>query len=53
METSIQAPMHGFVREIFVKAGDAIESGDLLMELSRPEVGSDDTQPPIAKAFGF
>ena len=39
METSIQAPMHGFVREIFVKAGDAIESGDLLMELSRPEVG--------------
>ena len=39
METSIQAPMHGFVKEIFVKAGDFIESGDLLIELSRPEAG--------------
>ena len=39
METSIQAPMHGFVREIYVKAGDAIESGDLLLELSRPDAG--------------
>ncbi len=39
METSIQAPMHGFVKDIFVKAGDFIESGDLLIELSRPEAG--------------
>ena len=39
METSIQAPMHGFVKDVFVKAGDAIESGDLLLELSRPDGG--------------
>ncbi len=37
METSIQASIHGFVKEIFVKAGDVIESGDLLLELARPE----------------
>ena len=39
METSIQAPIHGFVKEIFVKPGDSIESGDLLLELSRPDAG--------------
>ena len=37
METSIQAPMHGFVKDIFVKAGDFIESGDMLIELSRSD----------------
>jgi len=37
METSIQASMHGFVKEIFVNAGDSIESGDLLLELFRPD----------------
>ena len=37
METSIQASIHGFVKEIHVKAGDVIESGDLLLELARPE----------------
>lgn len=46
METSIQAPIHGFVKEIYVKAGDSIESGDLLLELSRYEVSLADQEPP-------
>lgn len=31
METTITAPMDGIVSEIHVKAGQRIESGDLLM----------------------
>ncbi|WP_100399470.1 pyruvate carboxylase [Bacillus sp. FJAT-44742] len=33
METTIQAPFDGEVKEIYVENGDAIESGDLLIEL--------------------
>lgn len=35
MEASIQAPIHGFVREIHVNPGDTIATGDLMLELSR------------------
>jgi pyruvate carboxylase len=38
METSVHAPIHGFVRQILVKPGDVIETGDLLLELSRHDV---------------
>ncbi|HWR39889.1 MAG TPA: pyruvate carboxylase [Patescibacteria group bacterium] len=38
METSIQAAVHGTVTEIYVKPGDIIETGDLLMVLSLPDV---------------
>lgn len=33
METTVQAPKDGVVKEIFVSAGDAISTGDLLIEL--------------------
>jgi pyruvate carboxylase len=33
METSIQAPFNGTVKAVHVKAGDSIETGDLLLEL--------------------
>ena len=33
METTVQAPKDGIVKEIFVAAGDAISTGDLLLEL--------------------
>ena len=33
METTVQAPKDGIVKEIFVKAGDAISTGDLLIEM--------------------
>ncbi|USG67254.1 pyruvate carboxylase [Brevibacillus ruminantium] len=33
METTIQAPLDGKVKAIHVKAGDAIETGDLLIEM--------------------
>jgi pyruvate carboxylase len=33
METTIQAPFDGVVKEIHVKNGDAIETGDLLIEM--------------------
>lgn len=46
METSIQAPLHGFVKEIYVKQGEPIEAGDLLMELSRHEVSLADQEEP-------
>ncbi|OIK12981.1 pyruvate carboxylase [Bacillus sp. MUM 116] len=34
METTIQAPFDGIVREIYVKSGEAIQQGDLLIELT-------------------
>lgn len=33
METTVQAPFESIVKEIHVKSGDAIETGDLLIEL--------------------
>jgi pyruvate carboxylase len=33
METTIQAPLDGKVKAVYVKAGDAIETGDLLVEM--------------------
>ena len=33
METTVQAPKDGVVKEIYVAAGDAISTGDLLIEL--------------------
>jgi len=33
METTVQAPKDGIVKEIFASAGDAISTGDLLIEL--------------------
>ncbi|MGA4516504.1 pyruvate carboxylase [Solibacillus silvestris] len=33
METTVQAPKDGIVKEIYAKAGDAISTGDLLIEL--------------------
>lgn len=35
METTIQSPIDGFVKAIYVKAGDAIETGDLLLEVGK------------------
>nr|BAA12072.1 pyruvate carboxylase [Geobacillus stearothermophilus] len=35
METTVQAPFAGVVKDIYVKSGDAIQAGDLLMELSK------------------
>ena len=34
METTVQAPMDGIVKEIYTTAGDAISTGDLLIELA-------------------
>jgi len=33
METTVQAPKDGIVKEVHVSAGDAISTGDLLLEL--------------------
>lgn len=44
METSIQAAIHGFVKEIHVRPGDRIEAGDLLMTLSRHEISLADQE---------
>ena len=33
METTVQAPKNGVVKEIYVSAGEAIATGDLLIEL--------------------
>ena len=33
METTIQAPFDGVVKEIYVAAGESIATGDLLIEL--------------------
>lgn len=38
METIIQAPFDAIVKEVFVKQQDAVESGDLLIELSKRTV---------------
>ena len=47
METSIQAPIHGFVKAIHVKPGDPIETGDLLLTLQRHQVSlADQEEPP-------
>ncbi|MDT8903456.1 pyruvate carboxylase [Anaeroselena agilis] len=46
METSIQAPIHGFVKEIYVKPGEHIETGDLLLSLERPPVSLADQEEP-------
>ena len=35
METTVQAPFSGVVKDIYVKNGDAIQTGDLLIELSK------------------
>lgn len=35
METTVQAPFDGAVKEVYVKAGDSIQPEDLLLELSR------------------
>ncbi|MEH7108001.1 MULTISPECIES: pyruvate carboxylase [Bacillaceae] len=35
METTVQAPFSGVVKDIYVRSGDAIQTGDLLIELSR------------------
>ena len=33
METTVQAPKDGIVKEVYASAGDAISTGDLLIEL--------------------
>ena len=35
METTIQAPFDGVVRKVTVQNGDAIETGDLLIEIEK------------------
>ncbi|WP_078409347.1 pyruvate carboxylase [Priestia abyssalis] len=35
METTVQAPFSGTVQDIYVKNGDAIQTGDLLLELTK------------------
>ncbi|MDQ0244010.1 pyruvate carboxylase [Bacillus fengqiuensis] len=35
METTVQAPFSGTVQDIYVKNGDAIQTGDLLIELTK------------------
>jgi pyruvate carboxylase len=35
METTVQAPFSGVVKDLYVKNGDAILTGDLLLELTR------------------
>ncbi|NHC16831.1 pyruvate carboxylase [Bacillus sp. MM2020_4] len=35
METTVQAPFSGIVKDIYVKSGDAILTGDLLLELTK------------------
>lgn len=35
METTIQAPFDGQIKEVYVKKGDAIQTGDLLLEVSK------------------
>lgn len=34
METTVQAPFSGVVKDIYVQSGDAIQTGDLLIELT-------------------
>jgi pyruvate carboxylase len=35
METTVQAPFSGFVKDIYVSNGEAIQTGDLLIELQK------------------
>lgn len=35
METTVQAPFSGMVKDFFVSNGDAIQTGDLLIELTQ------------------
>ncbi len=35
METTVQAPFSGIVKDLYVKSGDAILTGDLLVELTK------------------
>jgi pyruvate carboxylase len=35
METTVQAPIDGVVKELYVKASDPLEAGDLLLEISQ------------------
>ncbi|EKN66295.1 pyruvate carboxylase [Neobacillus bataviensis LMG 21833] len=35
METTVQAPFSGIVKDIYLKSGDAILTGDLLLELTK------------------
>ncbi|WP_199425991.1 pyruvate carboxylase [Thermaerobacillus caldiproteolyticus] len=35
METTVQAPFSGIIKDIYVKNGDAIQTGDLLIELTK------------------
>ena len=35
METTVQAPFSGIVKDLYVKSGDAILTGDLLLELTK------------------
>jgi pyruvate carboxylase len=35
METTVQAPFAGIIKDIYVKNGDAIQTGDLLIELTK------------------
>ncbi len=35
METTVQSPLSGVIKAVHAKAGDAIESGDLLIELEK------------------
>ena len=35
METTVQAPLNGRIKEIYVNDGDVIQTGDLLIELDQ------------------
>jgi pyruvate carboxylase len=35
METTVQAPFSGIIQDVYVKNGEAIQTGDLLIELSK------------------
>ena len=35
METTVQAPFTGIVKDIYVQDGEAIQNGDLLIELTK------------------
>lgn len=35
METTVQAPFSGIIKDIYVKSGDSIQTGDLLLELEK------------------
>ncbi|MFB4165983.1 biotin/lipoyl-containing protein, partial [Alteribacillus sp. JSM 102045] len=33
METTVQAPINGLIKEVYVSGGETIETGDLLLEI--------------------